>query len=145
MTVEDPFGSRAARAARGVGPGLAGVTVPARRDAGPVMEGPATDGSPLTQGDNFKNPAPGRKAKIEPKSGSTLHQVDLLDAGAPRDPPDPLDDLGAVEEELVADDRVGGVDDQPSPLVHAHRVRVGGVRRADDLGPLVADRLLGRR
>src|SRR5580700_3142319 len=108
------------------------------------MAGPATDGSPLTQGDNFKNPAHGRKAKIEPETASALHQVDLLDAGAPGNPAYPLDYLRPVEEQLVADDRVGGMDDQPSPLVDANRVRIGGVRRADDLRPLVADRLLGR-
>jgi hypothetical protein len=58
--------------------------------------------------------------------------------------PDPLDDLGPVQEKLVPDDGVGRMDNQPAALVDPHRVRIGGVGRPDDLGPLVPDRLLGR-
>ena len=45
-------------------------------------------------------------------------------------------------EDLVADDRVGGEDDQAAAF-DAGGVRVGGVGRANEGGPLVADRLLG--
>ena len=46
-------------------------------------------------------------------------------------------------EDLVADDRVGGEDDQAAAF-DAGGVRIGGVGRANEGGPLVADRLLGR-
>ena len=51
----------------------------------------------------------------------------MLDGGAPRDLAQPLEDLLPVEEELVPDHGVAGVDDQAAPLVDPDRVGIGGV------------------
>src|ERR1700690_918619 len=60
----EPFRAPCRPLRRGTNPGLAGVTVPARRDAGPVMAGPPTGGIPLTQGSNIKNGPIWRKPKF---------------------------------------------------------------------------------
>ena len=69
----------------------------------------------------------------------------MLDGGAAGQRLDPADDLGPVEEKLVADDSVAGVDLEPSALVDPDGMRVGRVRGPDDLRPLLANRLLRRR
>jgi hypothetical protein len=71
-----------------------------------------------------------------------LGEAELLDRRAAREGLDPGDDLGPVEEKLIADDGMAGVDLQAAALIHPDGVGVGGVRRPDDLRPLLSNRLL---
>ena len=57
---------------------------------------------------------------------------------------DLLQDGFAVKEELVADDGVRGEDYEPATRVDLRGVGIGGVGRADDLDPMLANAVLGR-
>jgi hypothetical protein len=70
--------------------------------------------------------------------------VERLDCLATGELADAGDDFVAMMEDLVADDRMGREDDQAAAF-DAGGMGVGGVGGADQGGPLIADRLLGRR
>lgn len=64
--------------------------------------------------------------------------------GAAGESTDAVNDELSVQEELVADNRVRREDSEATTCVNLGGMRVGGVGRADELSPMVADGLLDR-
>jgi hypothetical protein len=83
------------------------------------------------------------RARAMPDEPSARAKVERFYVGAARQLLDPAHDLGAMVEELVANDRVRREHDELVALDPCW-MGVGRVRRADKFDPMIADRLLGR-
>ena len=68
-------------------------------------------------------------------------EVDFLEAFATGQRLDAGNDLGAVHEQFVANNRVGDVDDEAALALDPHGVGVSGVGGPDEFGPVGADRM----